>query len=264
VTSREGYAYPLGSPDVRDARQNVVGYQTTALEGRFGLWRTALEPYYQFRDSTRRVTTRLLMPIAEFARLKLDEPVRIALDDEARVRLLPEKVQAEAPGPSGLVAVRLTALTLPHSISSGTYDDPVVVWVELIVTPGPEQTVGREETVDGYTATFVEISTKAELRVRVWADENRTRPGQVMQPGKGPFAGLTVNVRRTLKTRRRHTQPTIVDTDGVQQWMIFTPDYLFAPGEVVSWYRWDASLQLPQEDYEVSYSLELGDGYNLL
>lgn len=276
VTDRQGYSYPLASPDVRDARQQVVASISTALTGRYGIWRRALQPYYMFRDRTRRLTANLLMPAADFSRIQLDAPIRMSIDDEGAVPLLIEKIQAELPsmdtvGSSGLVKVRLTALTLPANLGERLIDPPVV-WVELLVEARPlERTSPVENAVDSrgnvVRLTYSLDEVRASLRVRVWADEDRRTPGSVLQPGGGEFDGLVLRIRKQLVTLpAEHGQAAITDSDGVQEWMILTTEQVLDTNAIL--YRRKQLLNYndfpSRENYSVTYALEPGDGYNLL
>lgn len=278
VSSPTGRTYPLASPDVRDGRQRVVAGVSTALGGRYGIWNGVLQPYYSFRDRTRRVTTSLLMPVADFSRIRLDGPIRLALDDEAALTLLPEKVQAELPslattGSSGLVKVRLTALTLPDDLGE-TLPEETVVWVELIVEARPKIHSSPVEThpeTDNAGNTYNQPFTysldeiRATIRARVWADENRTTPATVLQPGGGEFDGIVVNIRKGIKTTNQHTDSSIVAGESITQFLLLTADQILDNNAVLLRHKYLVNFRGQRtENYTVTYTLDPGDSYNTL
>lgn len=172
-----GALYPLATNGTRDGRQATIdGSEATTLVGRAGVYRTNLRAYYYFRDQTRRVVASLLLPTTVLAGLKLDEPVALALEGSVRRSYLPDKIQSDSPGTSGLVKIRLTMLTLPDGLELGRTGVPAdadepVVWIELIAVVRIDRT-----RYSGHSTDYREFT---KLTVKCWANAQRTQPAVV-------------------------------------------------------------------------------------
>jgi hypothetical protein len=248
--------YPLATSDVRSGRQDIIGSQATTLIGRYGLWALLLRAFYYFRDQTRAVTVPLTMPVSVVASLKLHEPVALKLSGETRRHYLVQKLMAESPGPSGLMDCKLTALSLPDGIDQPQDVVDELVWVELIITksysqgpvipPGPWRTFEREE---------------ATLTLRFWADRAKTQAASV--------ASLPVNIRtkQTLYPQGEY-QPRASYIETVASYLVD------GQSQVLSEQTYYTKLKRYQsrpgqeplllDDYVASYSLDPGDGYNII
>jgi hypothetical protein len=162
----KGSPYPIGTSDVRDGRQVVVGKFSLALGGRFGLWRNFLRSYYQFRDQTRKINQPLLLPVTVLSSLKLYQSVFLSLDDQIRRSYLVSQMEAESPGMDGKAIVRQEVLMIPTGIDQiADYDEPIV-WVEWIAsTETRTGTIGNETTVKTYSVKFWADSAKTTAAV---------------------------------------------------------------------------------------------------
>jgi hypothetical protein len=174
--------YPLGTPDVRDGRQLIVGSIGLTLGGRTGRWRTDLRSYFHFRDNTQVIKQPLLMPVAVLSSLPLDRTITVALEDQIRRAYLIQKVTAESPGIQGLVMVDMEVLTLPTGMELPDDVDDPIVWVEWIVSP---------ETLTGDPLRLGVFKATRTYTVKFWADRNKTTPAVVTN------LALTVRRQRT-------------------------------------------------------------------
>jgi hypothetical protein len=235
TTDSKGNPYPLGTPDVRDGQQVVVGTKALTLAGRHGSWRNDLRAYYYFRDQTQPITQPLLLPVSILAQLELDQLVWLSLDDHIRRSYLISKVQAQSPGIDGKVSVRLDVLSLPSGIELGGDQDAPVVWVEFIY--GPETIVSnplREYTV---------------LSVKFWSDKAKTQPAIV--------TNLPINLR--FKKSHLNTSGAVLDYleygqtyqgNGVST--VLETAFLFNYRETATQY------------YNSIISIDPGEGYSIL
>lgn len=173
VAHSAGGVYPLASPDVRDALQQVVGSQSLGLAGKYGAWRQYLRAYFHFRDNTQKITQPLLLPASVLASLKLYRPVQLSLDDHIRRSYLINKVQAEDPGPSGLCTVRLEVLTIPAGWELGDFDDAPPVWLELVLGEKRPQRLPNAITSGTYPVFLQSVT------IRCWKDAAKTQPALV-------------------------------------------------------------------------------------
>ncbi len=179
-----GNLYPLGSPEVRNARWQTIGRRGLTLTGRRGLWNTSLQLYYYFRDQARPLTARLRMPTSVLSQLALHQPVRLDLDNMGAGRFLINRVQAEDPDQEGVCTTRLELLTVPSGFDLPVELDSDPVWVELVQTFGLQRVV-----VNSVTATVDRPTT---LSVRIWEDQQRTK---IARPN-----AITIRLRITRKT----------------------------------------------------------------
>ncbi|RYC69827.1 MULTISPECIES: hypothetical protein [Spirosoma] len=240
-----GRPHPLGTPDVRDGRQQIVGTDACMLSGRYGLWRRALRNYVYFRNQTRPITQKLLLPVSVLSALPLHGTVSLSLDDHIRRSYLISKVQAESPGPDGLAIVKLEVLSLPSGLDlPGEFDDPVV-WVDIVLGPKVAQPLPVPSPASGTYPVW-----KQSVTVRCWSDSGRTQP---FIP-----SGLPVNLRQRMPgmagvlegeeyvtTYVVNTHQTIVTTDFVATQNVYGPDRRISI-------------------FERTIQLDPGDGYTLL
>ncbi|WP_119669679.1 hypothetical protein [Fibrisoma montanum] len=163
----KGNAYPLGTPDIRNGKQEPIGKQSTSLGGRSGLWRSGLRDYYHFRDQAQPITQPLLLPVAVLAQLKLHEPVGLTLKDQIRRSYLVTKLSAESPGSEGRVRVRLECLTLPSGLELSAEADLPLVWVSMAVT---------HKSVTDPPAGVPAYHIETTVTLSFWANAQKTQP----------------------------------------------------------------------------------------
>ncbi|OIN57621.1 hypothetical protein [Arsenicibacter rosenii] len=186
VDDSQGGRYPLGTSDVRNGRQEVIGQVAPRMSGTYGGWNTGLKLYYDFLDKNRKVTVDLLIPAQRLSGLQLHEPLMCSFNGQ-NVSLLPGQVRAEAPGSSGKLTTELEAYTVPDGADIPRITPDPLVYVELI------QTVLESRT--GVIGIVHEIRS---LTVKVWKDAARSQP---VSAGQLP---LSVNIFMS-RTKRFYT-----------------------------------------------------------
>lgn len=239
-----GHSYPLGTPDVRDGMQNVIGTEGCALTGAGGLWTTCLRSYYYFRDNTRKVTANAQLPAAQVSSLKLDETIQFSLDGQARVSFLPTKLSAETAGVSGKLMTKLELLTLPVGLGQAPAVADPLVWIELVQT-----TTDANTPLPNGGGTRLGKATK--LEVNVWADRAKTRHAVAQN--------LTVNIRR--KTTAVNVNKITTYSEPV---VIYPVSGSYALLEAALLSYTDLSAGFTANSLTIVCQLDPGAGYNIL
>lgn len=252
VADSAGALYPLGASDERDGRQAVIaGAESAALPGRAGVYRNSLRQYYYFRDQTRRVSEQLLLPVAVLASLRFDEPVSLTLDDGIRRSYLPDKLEADSAGPSGLVNAKLTMYTLPDGIDQPADIDEPMVWIELV-------TVNRTIPggLNGSTPQNGRVYTT--LTVKCWANAAKTQ------------AAVVNNLEIKLRFKRRgDLLGNLTGSTYVQLPYVETVRTYYASGSTSVIESELLTLQVYGNDgqlsiFQYSIALDPGEGYTIL
>lgn len=256
----KGAPYPLATNDVRDGRQAITGSQALTLSGRYGAWRQYLRAYYFFRDNTQPISVQLLLPVTVLSSLELFRAVGLTLEDQILRMYLVQKMQAQTPGISGKAIVRLDVLTLPPGIDQAPDIDAKIVWVELLVTEvyseGPHIPIPKWEGIPIFS------QKAATLTLKCWADQARTIPATVQS--------LPVNIR--VKQTFHPDPDNQYQPNPVYTEQILTTTVVTGPSQDVegAFYtqstRWKYEQLLASliENYTCVFSLDPGEGYNLL
>ncbi|RYC69741.1 hypothetical protein [Spirosoma sordidisoli] len=171
VPGSNSLTYPLGTTDVRSGAQVVIGTSATRLRGRYGRYRQLLRHLFYFRDQTRLVTVPMNFPVGVLTGVKLHEPIALKLTSQARRSFLIDKLQAESPGPDGIMPCTLTCLTIPDGLDLEPLVDEEPVWVELIKGPARPVNVA----VSGRVVSRILVT----LTIKVWTTSTRTVPAVV-------------------------------------------------------------------------------------
>ncbi|GAB2571676.1 hypothetical protein [Spirosoma areae] len=252
VQSSNGSLYPLGTPDVNDGRQVQVGTKAAMLGGRRGEFRRVLRAFYYFRDQTRSVTVPLDLPVGIAAGLKLHEPIALKLDGQARRTYLIDKLQAESPGPSGIMPCKLFALSLPDGLDQAADNDEPVVWIELKRVTTAQQPIGNQN-VSGYEV----YST---LTLLAWTDAQRSAPATV--------AGLLLSLRKKQQGKSTLVNlATVADTtyvESVDYYTLPSASVVLEPNLLVETRLINHVRDITLLDYKLGISLDPGEGYNIL
>lgn len=243
VPDSAGTVYPLGTPDVRDGRQDVISQTSIDLAGRYGGWSKGLRLYYHFLNNTRKVTTNLLLPAQALSVLQLHEPVQLELDNQL-ASYLPLQVQAEAPGTGGRLKTNLEALTIPAALdlSDETYPDPV--WVEWVQT-----LTGYENIrIDGISG----VQRRSTITVKFWKERAKLTPVSV--------SSLLLRVRKKVIDRANGgliSYETIVPYRGNGTSTVLENDQAIERTLV-------ATNGASPVNYVYSFALEPADEYNII
>ena len=176
VAHSGGAYYPLATPGVKDGLQQVVGTQALTLAGKYGAWQSYLRDYYYWRDNTEPITQGLLLPVSVLASLQKHRSVQLSLEDQILRSYLISKIQAQDVGASGLVGVKLTALSRPPGLDLSIDADQPVVWLDFVLSVVPSGSATQLGTIS----------------VKAWADASRTTPASVIS------LGVVVRTRKTL------------------------------------------------------------------
>ncbi|MFD1143047.1 hypothetical protein ACFQ4C_18110 [Larkinella insperata] len=240
-----GNLYPQALSDGLDSLLARVG-PATEFDGQFGLWEQRLKRYYFFRNNSRKITANLLLPVSELSRLKLDERVGLRLESNILAGYLIQKLTFEA-GSSSQVKVRLEMQTLPplpeSTDSLGYVEEETALWIRLEIQEGAATSVD--------TGSSTTTQTVAQIVVYFFKDRAATIPANVTgQPinfyieTTSQIGGYTSNVLTATVTGNG----SAVAFKDVITYRHTTDN---RSGEVL-------------EDETVTYSLELGPGYNPL
>lgn len=241
-----GSLYPFASPDVRNARQEVIGTQALTLRGRYGAWRQYLRPYYFFRDQSIPVTQPLLLPVAILSKLQMQRTVGLTLSRSVINSYLPVKLQADTPGPDGRALVRLECQTLPNGIGLPADVDEPLVWLELL----------QETERSSFTVELLEEKTK--LTLKAWANKERTAPASISSLPIGIRMKRTYN----LLDLASYVPPAKVQ-EYVQAYTLVSNLQIVETGLVTRLSRTELPANM-LEDWQTSVQLDPGDGYYVL
>ncbi|MBD2700156.1 hypothetical protein IC229_05885 [Spirosoma sp. BT702] len=248
TTDSKNNAYPLGTPDIRNGQQQVVGQESLGLSGQNGAWQKALRDYYYFRDQTLPIVQNLLLPVGVLAQLPLYRSVSLTLDDFILRSYLIKQIRAEMPGLSGLAKVRLEALSLPPGLDLSAGVETPLVWLELIQAQSGEGSYKDEAAqTDGLYVT-------TSLTIKAWTTATRTQAI--------PVTNLPVTIRLKKTYNSTTNDPPQPYKEYVLQYLANGSVSVIEPALLT--FRLFQKTGQPEDYYDQTAALDPGDGYNII
>ena len=209
-----GKLYPYGTSLSKDYNQKVIGKWSLDPAQKDSVYQKVTVPFYTFLANSRRIRYEMLIPISKAKSIRMDQVYSLKGENLSRIKFIIDQFTFAAPGKHGLLPAKLkVAILVSKDVATNIFTGEQF-FVEMIISN--ERTV-----ISGGREVWYQ-----DLTIKVWADANKTIPGNPTDLTIKYIESITEGQTNTIHTYtfvmsgNEHFLPDMITYDSSQNYHI--------------------------------------------